>query len=73
MSAEYETLSGSAFATLGNEVSDAIHKAMTYGMAADEATSVVVKVALDYGNHAYGTERFAVLKGLIDAIEKAAR
>lgn len=41
---------------LSNEVSDAIHKALTRGMEPDEAVCVAMKVALDYGRHSYGDQ-----------------
>jgi hypothetical protein len=44
---------GKSFADLGNAVSDAINAALRRGMGVDEATSVVVQVAADYGRGAY--------------------
>ena len=68
----FAVLSGRAPATLGNEISDAIHKALSFGMEPDEAVSVALKVVIDYGEAAYGLERFEALKNLIDEYAKRA-
>lgn len=45
---------GPSFRDLGNAVSDAIHAACSRGMEVEEACSVVVAVAADYGRASYG-------------------
>lgn len=45
--------SGKNFSDLANAVSDAINASLKRGMAVDEAASVVVQVAADYGRGAY--------------------
>jgi hypothetical protein len=52
--ADMAVVSGELPATLGNAVSDAIFEAIKRGMEVDEAVSVVVAVASDYGCNAYG-------------------
>lgn len=48
------TITGVLPRDLGNDVSDAIHKALSKGMAVDEACCVVVTVAADYARQEYG-------------------
>jgi hypothetical protein len=45
---------GVSFNKLGNAISDAIHDALSRGMAMDEAVCVVVAVAADYARGEYG-------------------
>ncbi|MBC6444592.1 MAG: hypothetical protein GDA50_04060 [Alphaproteobacteria bacterium GM202ARS2] len=62
---DYPTISGKLPETLAQEVSDAIARAMQRGMGTDEAVSVVVNVAADYGRHQYGND---ILPGLAELI-----
>lgn len=50
----FATLSGSSPAMLANDVSDAIHAALTRGMGIDEASSIVAAVVADYARGEYG-------------------
>jgi hypothetical protein len=60
-----ETISGEAPTALGNAISDAIHQAVTGGMALDEAVSVVVAVAADYARMEYGPQYLPGLAGIV--------
>ncbi len=50
---------------LANAVSDAMSAAMKNGMGADEACSVVITVAADYGRGIYGN---SYLGGLVNVV-----
>lgn len=63
-------LTGAAPAILGNAISDAINAAMRRGMAADEAVSVALQVAVDYGRHTYGE---SYVRKMSDAVKLMGR
>jgi hypothetical protein len=65
--ADMAVVSGELPATLGNAVSDAIFAAIKRGMGVDEAVSVVVAVASDYGCNAYGESYRGRLAELVRA------
>lgn len=58
-------IQGQLPASLANEVSNAIHRALERGMEVDEAASVVVAVAADYGRGKYGD---AFLVSLVNVV-----
>jgi hypothetical protein len=65
MAEQFIVGTGRSFSELGNRVSDAIHHALSRGMESDEAVSVVIKVACDYGRLQYGD---AYVRSLADLI-----
>jgi hypothetical protein len=56
---------GPSFRDLGNAVSEAIHAALSRGMEVEEACSVVVAVAADYGRGTYGPTYLAELAHIV--------
>ena len=53
------------FSDLGNEVSDAINRAMRRGLECDQACSVVAQVAADYFRGTYGNNDLPGLASII--------
>lgn len=53
MKIDVETHSGDQLADFGNGISDAVHKALQEGLAADFVCSVLVNVAADYWMQVY--------------------
>lgn len=65
---KHATLTGRTPATLANEVSDAINKALRAGMEPDAAISVAMQVLIDHACHAYGPSYPAALARVIPAM-----
>jgi hypothetical protein len=61
--------SGPQYAALGNEISDAIFRAISAGMGIDDAVCIVAAVAADYARGEYGDE---YLKSLAQVVTKQA-
>lgn len=55
-----ETVSGGAYAALGNDVSAALHRGITGGLEVDEACSVALGVVADYWRRAYPLNEEAI-------------
>jgi hypothetical protein len=58
-------VTGKLPAKLGNEISDAIRRALEAGMQTDEAVCVVVSVAADYARAEYGNGYLRDLAGVV--------
>jgi hypothetical protein len=56
---------------LGNEISDAVHKALSRGLAPDFVCSVLVGVAADYWMQAYTRPVTALADILIEKAKRA--
>ena len=58
-------VSGKLPTQLLNDVSDAVHKALSQGMEVDEACSLLCTVAADYGRDNYGPD---YIEGLVTVL-----